>query len=241
MTCEIQQNALTPTLLWYQDPFFVHFTIVVQNVKDETIVINENNFLFKSNTTPNYLIEFDLLNNINKDESTYVVKEKNIKVMLKKIGSDKWSSLTSNRNIYKNNIKIDWDSWYDSDAEEVENLPMSRNDFSNVDFSSMMQQMGGGNMMQRGDSETRDSEMCDSEMCDSEMDGNENGPDMDELMKQMEEMDKNGFNMDEFMKQMGNDEDGSNEEEDFNEDNEDNQEELDDNNDELDENSSEYE
>jgi hypothetical protein len=240
MTCEIQQNALTPTLLWYQDPFFVHFTIVVQNVKDETIVINENNFLFKSNTTPNYLIEFDLLNNINKDESTYVVKEKNIKVMLKKIGSDKWSSLTSNRNIYKNNIKIDWDSWYDSDAEEVENLPMSRNDFSNVDFSSMMQQMGGGNMMQqmqRGYSETRDSEMGE----------NENGPDMDELMKQMEEMDKNGFNMDELMKQMGDDEDGSNEEEDFNEDhednedNEDNQEELDNNNNELDENSSEYE
>lgn len=220
MTCEIQQNALTPTLLWYQDPFFVHFTILVQNVKDEKIVINENNFLFKSNTVPNYLIEFDLLNNINKEESTYVVKEKNIKVMLKKIGSDKWVSLTSNRNIFKNNIKIDWDSWYDSDAEEVENLPMSRNDFSNVDFSSMMQQMGGGNMMQQ------------MQRSNSEMSDNENRPDMDELMKQMEEMGENGHDMDELMKQMGDDE------EDFNEDN---QEELDNNNNELDENSSEYE
>ena len=225
MTPEVEQNTLTPTLLWYQDPFFVHFTILVQNVKDGTIVINENSFSFKSNTDPDYFIEFDLLNSINKEESTYTIKEKNIKIMLKKISSDKWSSLTSNRNIYKNNIKIDWDSFYDSDAEEFEDLPMSRNDFSNVDFSSMMSQMGGGNMMQQ---------MQQMQHSDSE-----NGPDMDELLKQMEEM--------------GDDGDETNEEEEFNEDNkeefnednkeelDDNNNELDDNNNELDENSSEYE
>jgi hypothetical protein len=196
----MQQNALTPTLLWYQDPFFVHFTILVQNVKDETIVINENNFLFKSNTTPNYLIEFDLLNNINKEESTYVVKEKNIKVMLKKIGSDKWSSLTSNRNIYKNNIKIDWDSWYDSDAEEVENLPMSRNDFSNVDFSSMMQQMqgmGGMNNFMPNMGNDNDEE----EDTENETEKMENmGENMEELMKQIDGM--SSSEMEEFMKNM---------------------------------------
>ena len=47
----------------------------------------------------------------------------------------KWNSLFSNRNLYKSNVKIDWNRWEESDDEEDDD-----NDF---DMSQMMQQMGG--------------------------------------------------------------------------------------------------
>lgn len=133
----------TPPILWHQDNHFVFFKVDIQNVKDEFIKIDENRFLFK---TSKHFIEFELFQEINTEESSFIVTEKFVKVSLAKKESVKWSSLTKNRTLYKNNIKIDWNSWYDSDAEEDEDLPMSRNDFSNVDFASMMQQAGGGGM-----------------------------------------------------------------------------------------------
>ena len=145
---ETQTNQLsTPPILWHQDNHFVFFKVDIQNVKDEVINISENNFLFK---TPQYFIDFELASEINPDESSFVVTEKFVKVSLAKKESVKWTALTKNRTLYKNNIKIDWNSWYDSDADDDEDLPKSRNDFSNVDFASMMQQMqgmgGGGGM-----------------------------------------------------------------------------------------------
>lgn len=204
MELEIQQQSLTPTLLWYQDPFFVHFTLTVQNVKNENIIIDDNSFSFTSNTRPNYSIEFELLNNINKEESSYSIKEKYVKVMLKKIDSEKWTSLTKNRNIFKNNIKIDWDSWYDSDAEDEGDLPKSRNDFSNVDFSSMMQQMQGmggmNNFMPNMENDNDDEEDTENET-ETETENLENmGENMEELMKQIDGM--SSSEMEEFMKNM---------------------------------------
>jgi len=168
------EQTLTPSLSWYQDTENVHFKIEVQNTKNEVINIEDTKFSFKSGT-PQYLIEFDLFLGINSDESSYVITEKFIRVILKKKESEKWASLTQNKNLYKNNIKIDWNSWWDSDAEEEEDLPKSQNDFSNVDFSSMMQQMqgmGGGPGMDGSPGEQ----------------SSENGFDMESMMKQMEGM-----------------------------------------------------
>lgn len=141
------EQLSTPPILWHQDNHFVFFKVDIQKVKDEVINITENNFLFK---TSQYFIDFELSYEINPDESSFSVTEKFVKVSLaKKESFIKWTSLTKNKALYKNNIKIDWNSWYDSDAEEDEDLPKSRNDFSNVDFASMMQQMqgmGGGGM-----------------------------------------------------------------------------------------------
>lgn len=167
---ESLEQTLIPSLSWYQDNENVYFKVEVQNTKNEVININDTKFLFKSET-PQYFIEFDLFNDITTDESSYLITEKFIRVSLKKKESEKWTALTKIKNLYKNNIKIDWNSWYDSDAEEEEDLPKSRNDFSNVDFASMMQQMqgmGGGHGM--GEQST------------------ESGFDMEAMMKQMEGM-----------------------------------------------------
>ena len=173
---ETQTNQLsTPPILWHQDNHFVFFKVDIQNVKDEVINISENNFLFK---TPQYFIDFELASEINPDESSFVVTEKFVKVSLAKKESVKWTALTKNRTLYKNNIKIDWNSWYDSDADDDEDLPKSRNDFSNVDFASMMQQMqgmgGGGGM-----------ESMMQQMQGMEGDGM---GDMESMMQQMQEM-----------------------------------------------------
>jgi hypothetical protein len=124
--------------------------------------------------------------------------------MLKKIDSEKWTSLTKNRNIFKNNIKIDWDSWYDSDAEDEGDLPKSRNDFSNVDFSSMMQQMQGmggmNNFMPNMENDNDDEEDTENET-ETETENLENmGENMEELMKQIDGM--SSSEMEEFMKNM---------------------------------------
>jgi hypothetical protein len=168
------EQTLIPSLSWYQDTENIYFKIEVQNIKNEVINIESNKFSFKSGS-PQYLIDFDLFQEINTDESSYVISEKFIKVSLKKKESEKWPSLTKIKNLYKNNIKIDWNSWYDSDAEEEDDLPKSRNDFSNVDFSSMMQQMqgmGGGPGMGGAPDEQ----------------SAESGFDMGSMMKQMEGM-----------------------------------------------------
>jgi hypothetical protein len=54
-------------------------------------------------------------------------------LFLKKADYEKWDFLTKVKGIYKNNIKIDWDKWADSDEEEeAENQPQAPSSVGNL-------------------------------------------------------------------------------------------------------------
>jgi len=138
----------TPTLLWSQTPESVDITIRLSNIEEETVSCENNKFLFScSSQSKNYRIEFDLDKAVEK--VSYNKYDNRIAIVLEKAEYEKWDFLTKVRGIYKNNIKIDWDKWEDSDGENqdspVENQG-SPSGFGGMDMSMMQQMMGGMDM-----------------------------------------------------------------------------------------------
>ena len=153
----------TPTLLWSQTLESVDISIRLSNIEDETVSCENNKFLFScSSQSRNYQIEFDLDKSVEK--VSYNKYDNRIAIVLEKADYEKWDFLTKVRGIYKNNIKIDWDKWEDSDAEDesqgpAENMgspqapvgnlgsPLAPSSgFGGMDMDSMRQMMGGMDM-----------------------------------------------------------------------------------------------
>jgi hypothetical protein len=138
-----EQKIYTPTLLWYQTKDIVVFNIELQEVSNLNVNITEKNISFSGISKNNlYEINFDLFESINKDESSFIQQAKSIIFTLKKNNSDYWKILTNDKNLYKNNIKINWNRWIDEDAEEDE-ISDDKGMGENFDFQQMMQSMGG--------------------------------------------------------------------------------------------------
>ena len=138
-----EQKVYTPTLLWYQTTDNVVFNVELQQVSNLNITITDQNISFSGISKNNlYEINFDLFESINKDESSFIEQEKNIVFTLKKNNSNYWNNLTKDKNLYKNNIKINWNRWIYEDAEEDE-VPNEGGMPENFDFQQMMQSMGG--------------------------------------------------------------------------------------------------
>jgi hypothetical protein len=159
-------QSLIPSLSWYQTKEHVIFTIDLQDINNEEIIFSENNFSFRGYNSNNlYEIKFETFDEIIATESNYL-KENKIKVILKKSENSTWTYLTKDKNIYKNNIKVNWSAWIDDDENiEEENQPQ-------FDFQQMMSQMGGNmpdfsNMM--GDEEDitneEECEECNNDNC----------------------------------------------------------------------------
>ena len=152
----------TPTLLWSQTPESVDITIKLSNIEDETVSCENNKFMFScSSQSKNYRIEFDLDKSVEK--VSYNKYDNKIAIVLEKADYEKWDFLTKVRGIYKNNIKIDWDKWEDSEGDEpdgpTENMgspqapvgnlgsPLAPSSgFGGMDMDSMRQMMGGMDM-----------------------------------------------------------------------------------------------
>ena len=158
----------TPTLLWSQTPESIDISIRLSNIENESVSCENNHFYFScSSQSKDYWIEFDLDKEVEK--VSYNKYDNRIAIVLEKADYEKWDFLTKVRGIYKNNIKIDWDKWVDSDAEEeAENqsqapgenrgsqqAPSSGFGGMDMDMMRQMQQMMGGgggmdmNMMQQ--------------------------------------------------------------------------------------------
>jgi hypothetical protein len=137
-------TALIPTIKWSQNDEYIIINLEINQVKNDVYEINNNNIVFSgvSNTDLNYSINLVLLYEINKDESKYIVEERVIRFILKKTEYEKWIRLTMDKNQYKSNIKINWDSFEDSDEETPSEQTQNPN--QQFDFSSMMN-MGGEN------------------------------------------------------------------------------------------------
>jgi len=166
----------TPTLLWSQTPESVDISIRLSNIQDETVSCENNHFLFScSSQSKNYRIEFDLDKSVEK--VSYNKYDNRIAIVLQKADYEKWEFLTKVRGIYKNNIKIDWDKWEDSDGGEPEGSPsgfggmdMMQRMMGGMDMDSMRQMMGG---MDMGGEEGEDGDEEDGEEGDE--DGQEEG------------------------------------------------------------------
>ena len=168
----------TPTLLWSQTPESVDISIRLSNIEDESVSCENNHFYFScSSQSKDYWIEFDLDKSVEK--VSYNKYDNRIVIVLEKAEYEKWDFLTKVRGIYKNNIKIDWDKWEDSDAEEEDQAPaqepssvgnlgsplapssgfggmdmdMMRQMMGGMDMDSMRQMMGGMNMGGEGEDE----------------------------------------------------------------------------------------
>ena len=128
--------TLIPTIKWSQNDEYVIINLEINQVKNDVYEINNNNIVFTgvSNTDLNYSINLELLNTVNKDESKYIVEERVIRFVLKKTEYEKWIRLTKDKNQYKSNIKVNWDSFEDSDEETSSETPSNQQ----FDFSNMM-------------------------------------------------------------------------------------------------------
>ena len=132
----------TPTLLWSQTPESVDISIRLPNIEEETVSCENNHFYFScSSQSKNYRIEFDLDKAVEK--MSYNKYDNRIAIVLEKNDYEKWDFLTKVRGIYKNNIKIDWDKWADSEGEEQPEAPVE-NMGSPSGFGDMS--MMGGNL-----------------------------------------------------------------------------------------------
>ncbi len=175
----------TPTLLWSQTPESVDISIRLSNIQDETVSCENNHFLFScSSQSKNYRIEFDLDKSVEK--VSYNKYDNRIAIVLQKADYEKWEFLTRVRGIYKNNIKIDWDKWEDSDAEEPEapssgfgGMDMMQQMMGGMDMDSMRQMMGGMDMGgEEGDEEEGEDEGHEDE--EDGQEGHEDGQDGEE-------------------------------------------------------------
>ena len=158
----------TPTLLWSQTPESVDITIRLPNIEEETVSCENNKFLFScSSQSKNYRIEFDLDKTVEK--VSYNKYDNRIAIVLEKVEYEKWEFLTKVRGIYKNNIKIDWDKWEDSDEEQSE-APSSG--FGGMDMDmDMIRQMMGKNEGEDGDQGDGEEDECeDGDQGDGEED-----------------------------------------------------------------------
>jgi len=139
-------TTLIPTIKWSQNSEYIIVNLEINQVKNDVYEINNNNIIFTGvcNTGLKYGINLELLNTVNNDESKYIVEERIIRFILKKTSDEKWIRLTKDKNQYKSNIKVNWDSFEDSDEECEENENSQNSSNQQFDLSSMMN-MGGNN------------------------------------------------------------------------------------------------
>jgi len=185
----LEQNMTfnTPTLLWSQTPESIDISIRLPNIQDETVSCENNHFMFScSSQYKNYRIEFDLDKSVEK--VSYNKYDNRIAIVFEKADYEKWEFLTKERGIYKNNIKIDWDKWEDSEGEQPEEgasgfggMDMMQQMMGGMNMDSMRQMMGGMDMGgedgQEGHEDGQDGEEGHEDGEEDGQEGEEDGQD----------------------------------------------------------------
>jgi len=119
MSLEIVKK--TPSIFWFQNRENVILDIHIQNLNKNIIIIKENHFSINNDS---YTMQFSFFDNINNDEIEYKETENYLRIIVKKENEDNFWKYLSKNNIYKNNIKVNWDNWRDEDDDEENEMGM---------------------------------------------------------------------------------------------------------------------
>jgi hypothetical protein len=135
------KTNLIPSLVWHQNKENIFFVIELPETSEHNINISDEKLYFYAlSNSKSYEMVFDFFENVDSEKSSYTIENKHIKFSLKKRESNNWLFLTKDKNVYRNNIKINWNAWVDEDEEEEPDLSQQ------MDFQRMMASMGGGGM-----------------------------------------------------------------------------------------------
>lgn len=132
MSLEIVKK--TPNIFWFQSKENVILDIHIQNLNKNTVTIKNNIFNLDFDS---YFMQFPFYESIHIDDLEFKENENYLRIIMKKMDTENnWKYLSQN-NIYKNNIKVNWDNWYDEDEDEDEDFNLEQM------MSGMMPPMDG--------------------------------------------------------------------------------------------------
>lgn len=118
---------MNPSILWAQDRTHLFITLEIPDFNNQEILFSSTNVSIKGTIDKiNYDYKIDLYNEIDSNNSSWVIKKNCIELKILKSKAYYWKKLTK---VKKNNIKIDWQRWKDEDDEGDDNGLLT--DFSN--------------------------------------------------------------------------------------------------------------
>jgi len=121
------QVTLSPNAVWAQRNDVIFLTIQLEDCKDPSIKLEENNVTFKGNGGPDkkeYTLNVDLYEAIDADKSIHSVRDRAIEFILKKKEDGPyWPRLTKSTTKH-HWLKIDFNKWVDEDESGDEGGPM---------------------------------------------------------------------------------------------------------------------
>ncbi|XP_062018573.1 uncharacterized protein LOC133735182 [Rosa rugosa] len=111
-----------PSVKWAQQPDTLYITIELRDAQDVRLKLEpEGKFLFSATTgaemTP-YIVDLDLYDKIDVNESRYSVGSRNICHLVKKAENKWWSRLIKQEGQAPGFLKVDWDNWGDEQVYE---------------------------------------------------------------------------------------------------------------------------
>jgi len=112
--------SLLPTVLWAQRKDKLLVTIDVPDVVNEKVEILPNKISFKGIGGPEkkpYVLELDLLHEIDPAGSNYRVLARHVPMVLKKKEGGFWTRLLKDSKKF-NHIRVDWNQWKEEDDED---------------------------------------------------------------------------------------------------------------------------
>ncbi|PRQ22715.1 putative HSP20-like chaperone [Rosa chinensis] len=109
-----------PSVKWAQQPDTLYITIELPDAQDVKLTLEpEGKFLFSATAgaekTP-YVVDLDLYDKIDVNESRYSVGSRNIFHLVKKAENKWWSRLIKQEGKAPGFLKVDWDNWGDEQA-----------------------------------------------------------------------------------------------------------------------------
>jgi len=112
--------SLLPTVLWAQRKDKLLVTIDVPDVVNEKVEILPTKISFKGIGGPEkkpYVLELDLLHEIDPAGSNYRALARHVPMVLKKKEAGFWTRLLKDSKKF-NHIRVDWNQWKEEDDED---------------------------------------------------------------------------------------------------------------------------
>ncbi|CAI0474033.1 unnamed protein product [Linum tenue] len=128
-----------PILKWAQRSDKVYLTVDLADAKDVKLKLEpEGKFILSAvKDGSDYVVDLELFDKVNVEESKYVVGPRNIAYIIVKAESNWWPRLIKQEGKTPAFLKVDWDKWVDEDEENGK----PNWNFDDMDFSVSLKVM----------------------------------------------------------------------------------------------------